>query len=95
MMTSVPTEKGGVKVSSKKLRIGGVTVQANETYSGATVLHLVEVSFTNGKRQGEGSSQEAFNRGYAKGFEAGSRNACETLQKLREVLHEVLEVDAN
>ena len=82
-------------MTSKKLRVGGVTVQANETYSGAVVLRLLEVSFTNGKRQGEESSKEAFNRGYAEGFEAGSRNACETLQKLKEVLHEVLGVDAN
>lgn len=82
-------------MSSKKLRVGGMTVQANETYSGAVVLRLLEVSFTNGKRQGEESSQEAFNKGYAKGFETGRRNACETLQKLREVLKEVLEVDSN
>lgn len=78
-------------MASKKLRVDGMTIQVNETYSGATVIRLLEVSFENGKRQGTSGSREEYHNGFEAGFEAGKKHACETLQRLRDVLREVME----
>lgn len=72
----------------KKIRVGGITVEATQTYSGAEVLRLIKTSFENGCRHG---STDEYRRGYDAGFVDGKEEAGRTLTKLREALREVLE----
>lgn len=77
-------------MSNKKLRVGGMTVQANETYSGKVVLQLLETSFENGRRQGELRCCEEFARGYNAGVNEGKERASEQLKNLKEALRDIL-----
>lgn len=36
----------------RKLRIDGRTIRSDETYTGNQVMHLLDVSFENGRRRG-------------------------------------------
>ena len=74
----------------KKVRVGGITVEAAQTYSGAVVLQLLKTSFENGCRHGSADMDKEFHRGYDAGFVAGKEEAGRTLVKLREALQEVL-----
>ena len=78
-------------MANRSLRVDGMTIRGDETYSGATVLRLLEVSFENGKRQGMNGSQENYRKGFEAGFEAGKKSACETLHRLRDTLREIME----
>ena len=75
----------------KKIRVGGITVEATQTYSGSVVLQLLKTSFENGCRHGSDDMGKEFRRGYDAGFVAGKEEAGRTLTKLREALREVLE----
>ena len=75
----------------KKVRVGGIAVEATQTYSGAVVLQLIKTSFENGCRRGSVDMDKEFRRGYDAGFVAGKEEAGRTLAKLREALREVLE----
>ena len=76
---------------SKKLRVGGMTIDSTKTYSGAVVLKLLETSFENGRRQGKADSNKEFLRGYEAGYANGKESTGKTLEKLREALYGVLE----
>ena len=76
---------------SKKLRVGGMTIDATQTYSGGIVLRLLETSFENGRRQGKADCDKEFYRGYEAGYTAGKEAVDRTLKKLQEALREVLE----
>ena len=78
---------------SKKLRVGGMTVDATKTYSGDVVLELIEASFENGCRRGTVDSEKEFQRGYEIGYADGKEAVGRTLKKLREALNDVLEQD--
>lgn len=50
---------------SEKVRVGGITVDSNKSYSGRVVLKLLKQSFENGKLSAECKYvEEAYNRGY-------------------------------
>ena len=49
----------------EKMRIGGITVSSDTSYSGKLVLHLLKQSFENGKLSAECKGvEEAYKRGY-------------------------------
>ena len=75
----------------KKVRVGGITVEESQTYSGAVVLQLIKTSFENGCRHGSADMGKEFQRGYDAGFFSGKEEAVRTMVKLREALLEVLE----
>ena len=75
----------------KKVRVGGITVEATQTYSGAVVIQLLKTSFENGCGHASADMEKEFRRGYDAGFAAGKEETGRTLAKLREVLQEVLE----
>lgn len=77
----------------KKIRVGGITVEETQTYSGAVVLRLLKTSFENGRQHGLGDMDKEFHRGYDAGFVDGKEEAGRTLAKLREALREVLEYE--
>lgn len=49
----------------EKLRVGGITISSDRSYSGKLVLNLLRQSFENGKLSAECKEiEEAYNRGY-------------------------------
>lgn len=49
----------------EKLRVGGITISSDKSYSGKLVLKLLKQSFENGKLSAECKYvEEAYNRGY-------------------------------
>ena len=78
-------------MKNEKIRVGGITVEATKTYSGAVVLQLLKISFDNGCRRGCADLNKEFHRGYEAGRVAGKEESGRTLEKLREVLRDVLE----
>ena len=74
-----------------KIRIDGVTVEPNETYSGKQLIHLCQVSFENGMRAGKQTQaadiqqavQRAHDRGYYEGKQARSDEVTGVLEALR------------
>lgn len=77
-------------MASEKMRVGGMTIDATKTYSGAVVLQLLKTSFENGCRRGSADKEKEYLRGYEAGRLDGKFEAGRTLEKLREALHEVI-----
>lgn len=73
-----------------KLRVGGVTVDANLSYNGKEVIRLCNVSFENGMRSFkmteadiEQAMQAAYDRGYQEGKQARSDELTGVLEALK------------
>lgn len=73
-----------------KLRVDGMTVEPNRTYSGKQVIRLCNVSFENGMRRFKLTQtdiaqalQEAYARGYQEGKQARSDEITGVLEALK------------
>ena len=74
----------------EKIRVGGVTVSANELYSGKEVIRLIKISFENGKRNGLLEADKQYQRGFSDGCSKGYTEASSDITALRDILQKIL-----
>lgn len=87
---------------AKKLWMAGETIDPEKQYPGGRVVRLIEESYENGRRRGDVELEmakcsirdSAYGEGYAEGYETGYKDASRQLVQLKDILREILEIDA-
>lgn len=74
----------------EKIRVGGVTVSADKSYSGNEVINLLKISFENGNRHGLLEADKQYQRGFSDGYSKGYREASSDVSELRDNLRKFL-----
>ena len=76
----------------EKIRVCGITVSADKSYSGKEVINLLKISFENGNRRGlleaDTQYQRGFSDGYSKGYSEASSDVSELRDNLRKFLNQ-------
>ena len=74
----------------EKIRVGGVTVSADKSYSGKEVINLLKISFENGNRRGLLEADKQYQRGFSDGYSKGYTEASSDFSELRNILQKIL-----